>query len=212
MSFMADLIRQKQNYKWRKVNKHNGTKIQYALDLKMISVGKYTYGDLFVINEAKEHKLVIGDFCSIAWGVTFIVQGEHDTSHISTFPIHRMILKDGLDDAKSKGNIIVGDDVWIGCNATILSGICISQGAVVAAGAVVTTDVPPYAIVGGNPARVIKYRYSQSVIDYLLTFDYSALTEELIRSNIDDMYKSIDDMKLEEIKKTYSWFPKKDIF
>ena len=75
----------------------------------------------------------------------------------------------------------------------------------------VTSDVPPYAIVGGVPAKVIKYRFSQPVIDYLLALDYGSLTEDLIRKHIDNLYKPIDEMPLEEIMKLYDWFPKKKV-
>ena len=79
----------------------------------------------------------------------------------------------------------------------------------IAAGAVVSQSVPPYAIVGGVPAKVIKYRFSQPVIDYLLTLDYSSLTEEMIKAHVDDLYKSIDGMSLDEVRTLFSWFPKK---
>lgn len=88
----------------------------------------------------------------------------------------------------SKDNITVGDDVWIGYRSTILSGVQIGQGAIVAAGSVVTKDVPPYAIVGGVPAKVIKYRFPQEVIDKLVKADYSRLTSEKISKNLNEMY------------------------
>jgi len=112
-------------------------------------------------------------------------------------------------EAFSKGDITVDDDVWIGYGVTILSGVHIGQGAVVAAGAVVTHDVPPYAIVGGVPAKMIKYRFTPPVIDYMLTLDYGALTEELIKVHVNDLYTEIDGMELEDIEKLFSWFPKK---
>lgn len=83
-------------------------------------------------------------------------------SGVSTYPFKRKLFHGG-EEAVSKGDIIVGDDVWVGYGATILSGVHIGQGAVIAAGAVVNKDVPPYAIVGGIPAKVIKYRFSESV-------------------------------------------------
>ena len=112
-------------------------------------------------------------------------------------------------EAISKGDIIVDDDVWIGYGATILSGVHIGQGAVVAAGAVVTKDAPPYAIVGGVPARVIKYRFSPEVIEQLLKLDYSKLTDNMIRERIDDLYTSLDGKTPEEVEKLLEWFPKK---
>lgn len=106
-------------------------------------------------------------------------------------------------DAFSKGDIIVDDDVWIGYGATIMSGVHIGQGAVVAAGAVVTKDVPPYAIVGGVPAKVIKYRFEPEMIEELLKVDYSKLTKEDIEKHIDDLYKKLKDPS------QLDWMPKK---
>lgn len=91
----------------------------------------------------------------------------------------------------------------------ILSGVHIGQGAVVAAGAVVTKDVPPYAIVGGVPAKVIKYRFSPEVIEQLLKLDYSKLTDDMIRERIDELYTSLEGKSLEEVEKLLEWFPKK---
>lgn len=88
-------------------------------------------------------------------------------------------------EAISKGDIIVKDDVWIGRNALIMSGVNIGQGAVIAAGAVVTKDVPPYAIVGGVPAKVIRYRFEEEIINELVNVDFDKFNVEFIRSNID---------------------------
>ncbi|NLK24601.1 MAG: CatB-related O-acetyltransferase [Clostridiales bacterium] len=107
-------------------------------------------------------------------------------------------------DAISKGDIIVRDDVWIGQRAIILSNVNIGQGAVIAAGSVVTKDVPPYAIVGGVPAKVIKYRFSPEMIKELLKIDYSKLTDEMIKEHINDFYTELKDIKqLEWVPKRY---------
>ena len=103
----------------------------------------------------------------------------------------------------SKGDITVDNDVWIGYGATIMSGVHIGQGAIVAAGAVVTKDVPPYAIVGGVPAKVIKYRFEPELIKELLKIDYSKLTKEKVEKHIDDLYAELKD------KRQLDWMPKK---
>ena len=119
---------------------------------------------------------------------------------ISTYPFKAKVAKTDRDEAFAKGDIIVDDDVWIGYGATILSGVHIGQGAVIAAGAVVTKDIPP---------KIMKFRFEQPVVDFLLTLDYEKLDKELIQPHIDELYSSIDEMELEEIKEIYSWFPKK---
>lgn len=181
----------------------------YYFDPSIVSMGHHSYGELNVTSFNNRSHLYIGNFVSIAQHVTFLLDVEHNISTISTYPLKTKVLKNG-DEAGSKGNIVVDDDVWIGYGATILSGVHLSQGAVIAAGAVVTSDVPPYAIVGGVPAKVIKYRFTPPVIDFMLTLDYEQLTEELIKAHVDGLYTEIDDMELEEIKELFSWFPKKE--
>lgn len=210
MSFMADLIREKQNRKWRLMNKHNETKIQYALRLQSIHVGNHTYGDLKVVDAGNERELFIGSFCSIATDVTFVLQGEHELQCVSTFPFRRKVLLEDISEAKSKGDIVVDSDVWIGQGAKIMSGVHIGQGAVIAAGAIVNKDVSPYEIVGGIPAKTIKYRFQPAVIDYLLTLDYDSLSDEMIAEHIDELYTSLDNLSLDEIRDLYKWFPQKD--
>ena len=133
----------------------------------------------------------IGSYCSIAQEVTFILNADHRTDTISTFPFKVKVLGESLEGT-SKGDIIVADDVWIGYRATILSGVHIGQGAVIAAGAVVTKDVPSYAIVGGVPARVIKYRFGEEVLTRLGKLDYSKLSEIWIKEHIDELYETVD--------------------
>lgn len=194
--------------KWRKSNSHNTTFVANQFDVDAVMVGRYTYGTIQVLNHGDKEHLVIGNFCSIAPGVVFVLNADHYLNHISTFPFQVKCLGEKRE-ATSKGDIVIDDDVWIGYGATILSGTHIGQGAVVAAGAVVSKDVPPYAIVGGVPAKVIRYRFSQSIIGFLLTLDYEKLDAELVQSHIDELYSSIDEMELEDIKGVYSWFPKK---
>ena len=192
--------------KWRKANSNNYTIAKNAFNLKKVKVGRGTYGELYVRHFGNpDEYLSIGNYCSIGPQCAFILSGGHELCHLSTCPFKTYR---GLgNESTIKGPIIIDDDVWIGYGVTILSGVHIGQGAVIAAGAVVTSDVPPYAIVGGVPAKVIKYRFEQPVIKYMLTLDYGRLDEALIQNHLDDLYRPINNLSLEEVKDIYSWFP-----
>lgn len=193
--------------KWRRSNPNNRTIAIKETRPEMVQIGNYSYGPVNISSMTDENKLVVGNFVSIAEDSLFLLGADHVINHLSSYPFRTMI--DNGIDAISKGDIIIDDDVWIGRRATILSGVHIGQGAVIAAGAVVTKDVAPYAVVGGVPARIIKYRFNQDIIDYLLTLDYSSLTENLIKEHIDDLYKAIDNLGLDDIRALYRWFPKR---
>ena len=188
---------------WKKKNKHNYTRLAQPTDINKISVGNYTYGPLRVLNNSEKYWLKVGHFCSIAQNVTFSVCSDHPIDRISTYPFKVVCMGCQRYEAVSKGDIVVEDDVWIGHGATILSGVRIGQGAVVAAGAVVTKDVPPYAIVGGVPANIIKYRFPPHIIEALLEVDYGKLTKEMVREHVDDLYMELTDV--EQLK----WIPQK---
>ncbi|VXB60799.1 CatB-related O-acetyltransferase [Maribacter litoralis] len=165
-----------------------------------IVVGDYTYYDDFedVANFEKNVKyhfdfvgdqLIIGKFCMIASGVTFIMNGaNHLSKSISTYPF-AIFGKDWQHamDGKTyptKGNTVIGNDVWIGFNATIMPGINIGDGAIIASNATVTKDVPPYAVVGGNPAKVIRKRFSDEGITKLLELKWWNWPIEKITANV----------------------------
>ncbi len=175
---------------WKKLNTNNFTNMINDFDFDLVSVGNFSYGDLFVLSANKVNKLKIGHFCSIADNVKFILNSDHPTNHISTYPFKTMILNKG-PEAISKGDIVIEDDVWIGSSSMIMSGVKVGQGAIVAAGAVVTKDVPPYAIVGGVPAKVIKYRFDEKIIEKLKCFDYSKLQKEVVQDNQELFYQDI---------------------
>lgn len=182
--------------RWRKKNAHNLTICKGIFPIDNVEIGSYTYGIIHVINH-NNSKLSIGRFCSIAPEVTFITGGEHNISTLSSFPFKVKVLHES-SEAVSKGDIIVGDDVWIGYRATIMSGVQIGQGAIVAAGAIVTEDVPPYAIVGGVPARIIKYRFEPEIVNKLKLFDYSKLTKKQIQDHVKQLYSEI--MNIDDIE------------
>ena len=159
-----------------------------------ISVGHGTYGigEKTVLLFREDDRVKIGKYCSVAFGVTIIASGEHNYSGVANYPFAAMLYEDADRDTFSKGQVRIGNDVWLGANATILSGVTIGDGAVVAAGAVVTESVPPYAIVGGVPARVIKYRFAAEAIESMLRIAWWNWSPECIRENMELFYLPLD--------------------
>lgn len=188
--------------KFRKNNKHNKVyldlKSLYKFDLNKIRIGKNTYGTINVkMFGNPDERLEIGNYCSIASNVIFILGGNHNYQYLSTYPFKNKLLNDfSVIEADTKGKIIIEDDVWIGINSLILSGVKIGQGAVIAAGSVVTKDIPPYAIVGGNPAHIIKYRFSENTINKLLNIDFDKIECNNI---INELYIKINDTNVDKI-------------
>lgn len=171
----------------------------------MIEVGDYTiYNDFvhdpreFEKNNVLYHypvnhdRLLIGRFCSIACGVKFLfTSANHTLKSLSTYPFPIFFEEWGLDVENittawdNKGDIVIGNDVWIGYEAVIFSGVTIGGGAVIGARAVVTKDVPPYTIVGGVPAKVIRRRFPDETISRLLDLKWWNWPEERIAQNIE---------------------------
>ncbi len=158
--------------------------LKNLIDHPQIEVGEYTYYDDFetvghfltnvrYLFDFTGDRLIIGKYCMIASGVEFIMNGaNHLTDAISTYPF--AIFGRGWEEAMEgreypmKGDTRIGNDVWIGYRAMIMPGVSIGDGAVIATRSVVTKGVPPYAVVAGNPARVIRLRFSEAEIDRLL--------------------------------------------
>ncbi|EGT3617197.1 CatB-related O-acetyltransferase [Clostridium perfringens] len=189
----------KQKKIWRKNNSHNDTNINKITDLDKIIVGKKTYGPLNVYTWGDyREKLTIGNYVSIANDVKFILGGNHRYDTLSTYPF-RVILGVNGSEAYSNGEIVIGDDVWIGMNSIIISGVSIGKGAVIAAGSVVTKDVEPYSIVGGNPCKLIKYRFDKELIEKVSEIDLDEFSDEFLIDNIDLFYKKLNRNVLNEI-------------
>lgn len=177
--------------------------LKNVITRKNIKVGDYTiYNDFY--NDPKDFeknnvlyhypinndKLIIGKFCSIACKAKFLMNsGNHSMKSLSsyTFPIFRDEWDETLkpkDAWDNKGDIIIGNDVWIGYDAVIMSGVKIGDGAIVGTRALVTKNVPPYAIVGGVPAKIIKKRFSNDAISKLLEIKWWNWSYKKIQANI----------------------------
>ncbi|MFH6568839.1 MULTISPECIES: CatB-related O-acetyltransferase [Pseudomonas] len=133
-------------------------------------IGRGSYG-LPLVHDWKEGStLRIGAFCSIAEGVNIFLGGHHRADWVTTYPFPAMLkaAQHITDYNGTRGDVVVGSDVWLCSNSTVLSGVTIGHGAVVAAGALVTRDVEPYAVVGGNPARFLRWRFPQEQREALL--------------------------------------------
>jgi len=128
--------------------------------------------------------LEIGNFCSIARNVTIFLGGDHHTEWVTTSVVSDYLGIRGYPQVRTDGNVIIGNDVWIGTEAFILSGLKIGDGAVIGARAVVAKDVPPYSVVVGNPARVVKKRFSEDIINKLLKIEWWKWDDEKIKENI----------------------------
>lgn len=146
-------------------------------------------------------KIKIGSFCSIARH-TAIQDHNHNIKNITTYFIKYHVFKESnrSSDLVSKGDVVIGNDVWIGTQCVILSGVTIGDGAVIAANSVVTKDVPPYAIVGGTPAKVLQYRFTQEIIDKLLEIKWWDWDIEKIKRNKSLFYGEITLEKLNNCK------------
>lgn len=195
-------------YKYHKNNKNNNTIPGNYFNLSHVEVGNNTYGILNVVDYSElDYKLKIGAFCSISGGVVFLLGGEHSIKSISTFPFRAQMFGLG-NEAGAKGNILIGDDVWIGQNALICSGVHIGQGAIIGAGSVVTKSIPAYAIAVGNPARVLKYRFSEEIINILQSIDLTEFFSSFSKDMINDIY-ACDERVIKRMVQEYMYKEKK---
>lgn len=178
----------------RSINAERSSLLAELITEGVVEIGAHTFGEPLVVSYrlAKVGRIggrvKIGKFCSIGEEVTILTGGNHRTDWVSAFPFRdRWGLPGAFEDGhpRPSGDVVIGNDVWIGREALILPGIAIGDGAVVGARAVVTQQVRPYAIVVGNPAREAKRRFSDDQIERLLTIRWWEWSDEKIGRSID---------------------------
>jgi len=175
-----------------------------------MSFGKYTYGCVNIYWQNNDAKLIVGNFCSIESNVkvylgdnqVYLV-GNHRTDWVTTYPfghIHKNVFNNfnGEGHPSTKGDVNIGNDVWIGNNVTIMSGVKIGDGAVIGAGSVIAKDVPPYTIWVGNPAKMIKKRFTDEQIEKLLKLKWWNWSENQVREEASLLWSNNLDKFLEK--------------
>lgn len=159
-------------------------------------VGAWTYGieEKGVFGCSTESPLLIGKYCSIAENVSFLCRANHPTHFASTFPFKTLMTRTepSSSDLECPGPITIGNDVWIGRGATIMPGVTVGHGAVIGTNALVTKDIPPYAVVIGTPAKIIKYRFSDTQISKLLNIRWWDWSDQKIIEVQNDFFSPID--------------------
>jgi virginiamycin A acetyltransferase len=203
-------------FKKKKVYKNYFLKdnLKKEINLKLAIVGKWSYGNPRILRWDYSSKIKIGNFCSLGPDIDFYIGGNHRVDWISTSQLPASQFNDVFEKAKtiknfsiSKGDIEIGHDVWIGGRTTILSGVKIGTGAVIAAGSVVVNVVDPYTIAGGNPNRIIKKRFKDSTIQKLLETEWWNLSDDkidilspyLLSNNFDAFFESIKNIENQNI-------------
>ena len=167
------------------------------------SIGAKSYGDIVLKRFGDEESLEIGKYCSFAQEVHILLGGNHRMDWITTFPFSELDpnARHVRGHPCSNGPVVIGNDVWVGYRSTILSGVTIGSGSVVGACSVVTSDLPPYAIVAGAPARIVGYRFNEPTREALLRIAWWDWTTEkiteamplLLSEDLDEFLELYDD-------------------
>lgn len=168
------------------------TRLDERPDLQGFDIGKYSWGHLTVSNRTPGNHLTIGRYCSFAYDTHILLGGEHRVDHVTTYrfgtyPPFNEWFTPADETVRGRGGVTIGNDVWVGHQGLILSGVTIGDGAVIGAGSVVRSNVPPYAIALGNPARVAGFRFPKEQIEALLRIRWWDWPEERIVDALDLM-------------------------
>lgn len=181
--------------------------VERRLRLAVMTVGAHTYGhgQIRLRTWGTGTKLRIGRFCSIAEDVTVFLGGNHPIDWASTYPFAADATAESLHGERpgqpsTRGDVVIGNDVWIGSGVSIMSGVHIGDGAVIAARSHVVKDVAPYALVGGNPARHIRFRFEPAMIEQLLALHWWDWPEEAIAAAADLLSSAPTDASLEQLR------------
>jgi acetyltransferase-like isoleucine patch superfamily enzyme len=169
------------------VEKKGDVVIEYLRSKCKVTVGRGTYGHVRVFCWDDSAEISLGSFTSIG-SVTIMLGGSHHHSDVSTYPFKALYGFGEEESVKSKGNVVIGNDVWIGRDVFILENLVVGNGAVLGARSVVTRDIPGYAIAVGNPAEVKKYRFTEGEIRILQEIAWWELPDYIIKQNIDLFY------------------------
>jgi virginiamycin A acetyltransferase len=185
---------------WR--NPHGETRLHLAPEIRRwgFAVGEYSYGRPKIRFPETGCRLTIGRYCSIADKVEIFLGGNHRTAWVTTYPFDNLpgLWPASTGPAKShvsRGDVAIGNDVWIGSGAVILSGVSVGDGAVIGAHALVTRDVPPYGLVGGNPAQLIRLRFDEATIAALL----EARWWDLDRADVERLIPLLQSSRIDEL-------------
>lgn len=168
-----------------------GQRLDTRKDLAAYDIGRFSWGHLTVSSRAPDAQLRVGQFCSFAYGCHVILGGEHRADFVSTYrfpaypPFNERFSHLRAETATTKGSVVIGNDVWMGHQALILSGVELGDGVIVGAGSVVRSSAPPYAIVAGNPARVAGFRFEKDQIAALLEIRWWDWPVERITASMD---------------------------
>ncbi len=178
-----------------------------SINKGILSIGRHSYGRLILDEYNERSKFIVGDYCSFAKNIR-VISENHRIDTITTYPFDSFNffytdnpIENKNHFTKNNGVIRIGNDVWIGTDVIILPGVTIGDGAVIGAGSIVTKDVPDYAVVGGNPAKVIKYRFTQDQIAKLKEIAWWNWEEEKVVKNLDKIVNNDIDAFIDEFSK-----------